>query len=99
MARVTVEDCILKIPNRFELVMQASYRAREISGGVPEMVRNDQVPFDSAQRRGNILTLGKINAHHDRGMIWPRGFSDLRCRSELDKPTSINKIGVREFAL
>ena len=41
MARVTVEDCILKIPNRFELVMQASYRAREISGGVPEMVERD----------------------------------------------------------
>jgi DNA-directed RNA polymerase subunit omega len=41
MARVTVEDCILKIPNRFELVMQASYRAREISSGVPEMVERD----------------------------------------------------------
>lgn len=41
MARVTVEDCILKIPNRFELVMQASYRAREISGGVPETVERD----------------------------------------------------------
>ncbi len=41
MARVTVEDCILKIPNRFELVMQASYRAREISGGVQEMVERD----------------------------------------------------------
>ena len=41
MARVTVEDCILKIPNRFELVMQASYRAREISSGVPERVERD----------------------------------------------------------
>jgi len=33
MARVTVEDCVLKIPNRFELVMLASQRAREISAG------------------------------------------------------------------
>ena len=29
MARVTVEDCVLKIPNRFELVMTAARRARD----------------------------------------------------------------------
>lgn len=33
MARVTVEDCIVKVPNRFELVMLASQRARDISAG------------------------------------------------------------------
>jgi len=33
MARVTVEDCVLKIPNRFELVMLAAQRARNISAG------------------------------------------------------------------
>jgi len=33
MARVTVEDCILKVPNRFDLVMLAAQRAREISAG------------------------------------------------------------------
>lgn len=33
MARVTVEDCIVKIPNRFELVMIAAQRARNISAG------------------------------------------------------------------
>lgn len=33
MARVTVEDCVLKIPNRFELVMTASQRARELAAG------------------------------------------------------------------
>lgn len=35
MARVTVEDCIDKIPNRFELVMMAAQRARKIGGGAP----------------------------------------------------------------
>ena len=35
MARVTVEDCIEKIPNRFELIIASSQRAREISSGVP----------------------------------------------------------------
>ncbi|MFL1461337.1 DNA-directed RNA polymerase subunit omega [Roseococcus sp. DSY-14] len=33
MARVTVEDCILQIPNRFELVLKAAQRARNISRG------------------------------------------------------------------
>lgn len=33
MARVTVEDCVTKIPNRFELVMTAAQRARDISAG------------------------------------------------------------------
>lgn len=41
MARVTVEDCILKIPNRFELVMVASQRAREIGSGAPLIVDRD----------------------------------------------------------
>ena len=33
MARVTVEDCVDKIPNRFDLVLMAAQRARQISGG------------------------------------------------------------------
>ncbi len=42
MARVTVEDCVVQIPNRFELVMIASQRAREISGGAPITVDRDK---------------------------------------------------------
>lgn len=41
MARVTVEDCVDKVPNRFELVMLASHRAREISAGAPITVDRD----------------------------------------------------------
>jgi len=33
MARVTVEDCVLKVPNRFELVMLAAQRARDVASG------------------------------------------------------------------
>lgn len=46
MARVTVEDCVEKIPNRFELVMLAAQRARKISsGGVLTVDRdNDKNP-------------------------------------------------------
>lgn len=41
MARVTVEDCVLKVPNRFELILAASQRAREIGAGSPLMVDRD----------------------------------------------------------
>ena len=41
MARVTVEDCILKVDNRFELVLLASHRARMISSGAPITVDRD----------------------------------------------------------
>ncbi len=41
MARVTVEDCVDKVPNRFELVMLASHRAREIATGAPLSVVRD----------------------------------------------------------
>ena len=41
MARVTVEDCVQKIPNRFELVMLAAQRARHISAGAPLAVDRD----------------------------------------------------------
>lgn len=41
MARVTTEDCVDKVPNRFDLVMLASHRAREISSGAPLTVERD----------------------------------------------------------
>ena len=41
MARVTVEDCVERIPNRFDLVMTAAQRARNISAGAPLTVEAD----------------------------------------------------------
>lgn len=41
MARVTVEDCVLKVPNRFDLVMFAAQRARDISRGAAISVDRD----------------------------------------------------------
>jgi len=41
MARVTVEDCVEKIPNRFDLVMLAAHRARSIADGTPITVDRD----------------------------------------------------------
>jgi len=42
MARVTVEDCVDKIPNRFDLVLLAAQRAREISGGAELTIERDR---------------------------------------------------------
>ena len=44
MARVTVEDCVDKVPNRFDLVLLAAQRAREISGGAEMTVDRDKNP-------------------------------------------------------
>ncbi len=41
MARVTVEDCVDKVPNRFDLVLLAAHRARELSSGSGATVERD----------------------------------------------------------
>ena len=41
MARVTVEDCVVRVPNRFELVLLAAQRAREITSGAPLSLDRD----------------------------------------------------------
>ncbi|NAZ38081.1 DNA-directed RNA polymerase subunit omega [Rubellimicrobium sp. CFH 75288] len=41
MARVTVEDCVDKVPNRFELVLLAAHRARELADGAPLTLPRD----------------------------------------------------------
>jgi len=65
MARVTVEDCIDKIPNRYELVMVSTQRAKDISSGAPIMVErdNDKNPVialrEIAEEKVNIEELQK----------------------------------------
>jgi DNA-directed RNA polymerase subunit omega len=41
MARVTVEDCVEQVPNRFELVLLAAHRARILASGAPLLVNRD----------------------------------------------------------
>lgn len=42
MARVTVDDCIQNIPNRFQMTLAATYRARQITAGASPMVEIDR---------------------------------------------------------
>lgn len=53
MARVTVEDCIDKIPNRFELVMAASQRVRDINAGA-------QITVDRDRDKNPVVALREI---------------------------------------
>lgn len=53
MARVTVEDCVDKVPNRFELVMLAAHRAREISAG-------GQITVDRDNDKNPVVSLREI---------------------------------------
>ena len=42
MARETVEDCVDKVPNRFDLVLYSGFRARQLSGGAEPMLERDR---------------------------------------------------------
>ena len=57
MARITVEDCLLQIPNRFQLVLAASYRARMLSQGHAAKVNSKNKPGVTALRE---IAAGKV---------------------------------------
>ena len=50
MARITVEDCLTKIPNRFQLVLAATYRARMLSQGHAPKIESKNKPGVTALR-------------------------------------------------
>ncbi|MFW9616837.1 DNA-directed RNA polymerase subunit omega [Aquabacterium sp.] len=50
MARITVEDCLQKIPNRFQLVLAATYRARMLSQGHTPKIESRNKPSVTALR-------------------------------------------------
>ncbi len=50
MARITVEDCLDKIPNRFQLVLAATYRARMLAQGHSPKIETRDKPVVTALR-------------------------------------------------
>ena len=53
MARVTVEDCVLRVPNRFDLVMLAAQRSRDISEGA-------EITLDRDRDKNPVVSLREI---------------------------------------
>src|ERR1044072_2519333 len=54
MARVTVEDCVDKVPNRFDLVLLSAQRARQISGGA-------ELTIDRDRDKHRVVALGGVS--------------------------------------
>lgn len=53
MARITVDDCMHRIPNRFELTLAATYRARQLTQGATPMV-------ESSKDKATVIALREI---------------------------------------
>ena len=62
MARVSIEDCVKKLPNRFALVMVASNRTRQLMGSGQPRIKSENKPAVTALReiaQGKIIMAGK----------------------------------------
>lgn len=57
MARITVEDCLQRIPNRFQLTLAATYRARQLAHGAEPLVETRDKPTVTALRE---VAAGKV---------------------------------------
>ncbi|SMR83334.1 DNA-directed RNA polymerase subunit omega [Aliiroseovarius halocynthiae] len=80
MARVTVEDCVDKVPNRFDLVMLASHRAREISAG-------DQITVDRDNDKNPVVALREIaDETQTADELRERMIEDHQTQIEVDEP-------------
>jgi DNA-directed RNA polymerase, omega subunit len=80
MARVTVEDCVDKVPNRFELVILAAHRAREIGAGAP-------ISIDRDNDKDPVVALREI-ADETQGadQLRERLIESMRTQNEVDMP-------------
>jgi len=80
MARVTVEDCVDKIPNRFDLVLSASFRARQLSGGADTLVDRDR-------DKNPVVALREIAAKELRPeQLREDQITSLQKHAEVDEP-------------
>ncbi len=80
MARVTVEDCVLLVPNRFELVMLAAHRARALGSGAELKVERDR-------DKNPVVALREIAEEKlDLGSLKESLIKGLQKRLEPDQP-------------
>lgn len=80
MARVTVEDCVDKVPNRFELVILAAHRAREIAAGSPITLERDN-------DKNPVVALREIAEETQQADgLRERLIEGMRTQNEVDMP-------------
>ncbi len=93
MARVTVEDCIVQVPNRFELVLFAAQRARDISAGA-------QITLDRDRDKNPVVALREIaETHLDQGNLKDALISVMQRHADIDKPEEVNEMAELEQEL
>ncbi|WP_025898749.1 DNA-directed RNA polymerase subunit omega [Sneathiella glossodoripedis] len=84
MARVTVEDCVLKVPNRFELVLLAARRARTIAAG-------SMLTVDRDNDKNPVVALREIAEDTiSTGELKDSLIGTLQRRVEVDEPEEDN---------
>lgn len=83
MARVTIEDCIDKVPNRFELVLLAAQRARAVSSGAPLTVERDN-------DKNPVVSLREIA---EQGVLPPELREDLIASLQRYSPSADEEPG------
>ena len=82
MARVTVEDCVDKIPNRFDLVLMSAHRARQLSGGADPLVDRDR-------DKNPVVALREIaNKNLKPDELKEEFIKSLQRHAEVDEPES-----------
>ena len=86
MARVTVEDCILQVPNRFELVMFAAQRARDISAGA-------QITLDRDRDKNPVVALREIADETVRPTVLKENVIQSLQRVLPDDDDEVDEIG------
>ncbi len=92
MARVTVEDCVDKVPNRFDLVLLAGYRARQLSGGAEPIVDRDR-------DKNPVVALREIAAKSLKPDDLKEDFiRSMQKHAEVDEPEPTPEEDVREDA-
>src|SRR2546423_13227057 len=102
MARVTVEDCVVKVPNRFELVLLAAQRAREISSGAPLSIDRDDDKNPVVALReiaDETVALDHLKSSVVRGMQKHVEIDEPEETHELELDTALFGIGAPTGAL
>jgi DNA-directed RNA polymerase subunit omega len=102
MARVTVEDCVVKVPNRFELVLLAAQRAREITSGAPLSIDRDDDKNPVVALReiaDETVALDHLKSSVVRGMQKHVEIDEPEETHELELDTALFGIGAPAGAL
>jgi DNA-directed RNA polymerase subunit omega len=102
MARVTVEDCVVKVPNRFELVLLAAQRAREITSGAPLSIDRDDDKNPVVALReiaDETVALDHLKSSVVRGMQKHVEIDEPEESHELELDTALFGVGAPAGAL